>query len=116
MKISHIAGLATIHLTAVPTFDGGQIFVEMQDSVTGIRLGHATMDVRYHAGGTKLKQCFPENHYNVHGIPSDGCSAACRPWGAVRPCEKARIILLQPVETHAQSTYPFSFYRRPTGD
>jgi len=55
----HIAGLATIHLSAVPTFDGGQIFVEMQDSVTGIRLGHATMDVRYHAGGYDAQTVVP---------------------------------------------------------
>jgi hypothetical protein len=56
---SHIAGLATIHLSAVPTFDGGQVFVEMQDAVTGIRLGHATMDVRYHAGGYEAQTVIP---------------------------------------------------------
>ena len=55
----HIAGLATIHLSAVPTFDGGQIFVEMQDSVTGVRLGHATMDVRYYAGGYDAQTVVP---------------------------------------------------------
>ena len=55
----HIAGLATIHLSAVPTFDGGQIFVEMQDAVTGLRLGHATMDVRYHAGGYDAQTVVP---------------------------------------------------------
>ena len=55
----HIAGLANIHLSAVPTFDGGQIFVEMQDAETGIRLGHATMDVRYHAGGYEAQTVIP---------------------------------------------------------
>ena len=55
----HIAGLATIHLSAVPTFDGGQIFVEMQDAETGLRLGHATMDVRYHAGGYDAQTVVP---------------------------------------------------------
>lgn len=55
----HIAGLATIHLTAVPTFDGGQVFVEMQDAETGMRLGHATMDVRYHAGGYDAQTVVP---------------------------------------------------------
>ena len=55
----HIAGLATIHLSAVPTFDGGQIFVEMQDAETGLRLGHATMDVRYHAGGYEAQTVIP---------------------------------------------------------
>ena len=55
----HIAGLATIHITAIPTFDGGQVFVEMQDAETGIRLGHATMDVRYHAGGYDAQTVIP---------------------------------------------------------
>ena len=31
----------------------------MQDSVTGIRLGHATMDVRYHAGGYDAQTVVP---------------------------------------------------------
>ena len=31
----------------------------MQDSVTGIRLGHATMDVRYHAGGYEAQTVVP---------------------------------------------------------
>ena len=55
----HIAGLATIHITAVPTFDGGQVFVELQDAQTGLRLGHATMDVRYHAGGSEPQTVIP---------------------------------------------------------
>jgi len=54
-----ISGLATIHLMAVPTFDGGQIFVEMQDAQTGMRIGHATMDVRYHAGGSEPQTVTP---------------------------------------------------------
>ena len=49
----HIAGLPTLHLLASPTYDGGQVFVELQDAETGLRLGHATMDVRYHAGGSE---------------------------------------------------------------
>jgi len=55
----HIAGLATLHISAVPTFDGGQVFVEMQDLETGLRLGHATMDVRYHAGGYDAQTVLP---------------------------------------------------------
>ncbi len=47
----HISGLSRLHLTVHATADGGQIFVEMQDAETGLRLGHATMDIRYHAGG-----------------------------------------------------------------
>jgi hypothetical protein len=56
---THISGLATFHLTVVPSFDGGQVFIEMQDSETGIRLGHATMDVRYHAGGYDAQTVLP---------------------------------------------------------
>ena len=56
---THISGLATFHLTTVPSFDGGQVFIEMQDSETGIRLGHATMDVRYHAGGYEAQTVLP---------------------------------------------------------
>ena len=38
--------------------DGGQIFAEMQDAETGIRLGHATMDIRYHQGGSEPTTVF----------------------------------------------------------
>jgi predicted acyl esterase len=55
----HVAGLATLHLTVHATFDGGQIFAEMQDAETGMRLGHATMDIRYHAGGYDAQTVFP---------------------------------------------------------
>ena len=55
----HISGLVTFHLAAVPTFDGGQVFVEMQDLETGLRLGHATMDIRYHAGGYEAQTVTP---------------------------------------------------------
>ena len=56
---THIAGLVALHLPVVPTFDGGQVFVEVQDSTTGVRLGHATMDVRYHAGGYEPQTVVP---------------------------------------------------------
>ena len=55
----HISGLPTAHLAAIPTFDGGQVFIEMQDLETGLRLGHATMDVRYHAGGYEPQTVIP---------------------------------------------------------
>ena len=55
----HISGLATVHLSAVPSFDGGQVFIEMQDLVTGARIGHATMDVRYHEGGSEPQTVTP---------------------------------------------------------
>ena len=31
----------------------------MQDAVTGMRLGHATMDIRYHAGGYDAQTVVP---------------------------------------------------------
>ncbi len=55
----HISGLATVHLSAVPSFDGGQVFIEMQDLVTGVRIGHSTMDVRYHEGGSEPQTVTP---------------------------------------------------------
>tara|TARA_B100000945_G_scaffold71941_1_gene54896 strand:+ start:681 stop:2342 length:1662 start_codon:yes stop_codon:yes gene_type:complete len=55
----HISGLATVHLSAVPTFDGGQVFILMEDMMTGTRIGHATMDVRYHEGGSEPQTVTP---------------------------------------------------------
>ena len=55
----HISGLVTLHLSVVPSFDGGQIFVEMQNMETGTRIGHATMDVRYHEGGYEPQTVIP---------------------------------------------------------
>jgi len=49
----HISGLTRLHLNVRASMDGGQIFAEMQDAETGIRLGHATMDIRYHQGGSE---------------------------------------------------------------
>ena len=47
----HISGLARFHVQVTASGDGGQIFAELADAETGMRLGHATMDVRYHDGG-----------------------------------------------------------------
>ena len=55
----HISGLVTLHLSAVPSFDGGQVFIEMQNLETGVRLGHATMDVRYYEGGYEPQTVVP---------------------------------------------------------
>ena len=55
----HISGLIALQLSAVPTFDGGQVFVEMQNMATGVRIGHATMDVRYHEGGSEPQTVTP---------------------------------------------------------
>ena len=37
----------------------GQIFAELQDAETGLRLGRATMDIRYYAGGYDPQTVFP---------------------------------------------------------
>ncbi|RAH14498.1 MAG: hypothetical protein CMB20_003275 [Methanobacteriota archaeon] len=48
---SYIAGMPTLHLSATPhTTNNGHVFVEMTDD-NGIHLGHAVMDLRFHAGG-----------------------------------------------------------------
>ena len=61
----HMAGLISLHLEAVASFDGGQVFVEMQDSVTGVRIGHATMDIRYHAGGYEPRTVSPSEQVTM---------------------------------------------------
>ncbi|HIG03832.1 MAG TPA: CocE/NonD family hydrolase [Candidatus Poseidoniales archaeon] len=49
---TRIAGLPTLHIGATPlTINAGHIFVEMTDAETGMHLGHAVMDLRFHAGG-----------------------------------------------------------------
>ena len=60
-----MVGLISLHLEAVASFDGGQVFVEMQDSVTGVRIGHATMDIRYHAGGYEPRTVSPSEQVTM---------------------------------------------------
>ena len=60
-----ISGLISLHLEAVATMDGGQIFAELRDSQTGIRLGHATMDIRYHAGGYEPQTVLPSEQVTM---------------------------------------------------
>ena len=55
----HISGLPTLHLDVTPSFDGGQLFAELRDADTGLRFGHATMDLRYHAGGYEAQTVIP---------------------------------------------------------
>jgi hypothetical protein len=46
-----IAGMPTIHVATTPhTTNNGHIFIEMTDD-SGMHLGHAVMDLRFHAGG-----------------------------------------------------------------
>mgnify|MGYP001574306150 CR=1 FL=1 len=56
---AHLSGLFRLHLDVTAAMDGGQIFAEMQDAETGLRLGHATMDIRYHQGGSDPTTVLP---------------------------------------------------------
>ena len=59
-----IAGLPTLHLNVRPgTCDGGQVFATMSDAESGLRIGHATMDVRYRDGGHDAKTVIPLTNY-----------------------------------------------------
>jgi predicted acyl esterase len=60
-----ISGLIRLELEVVATMDGGQIFAELRDSETGIRLGHATMDIRYHAGGYEPQTVLPSEQLTM---------------------------------------------------
>ncbi|MBI19082.1 MAG: hypothetical protein CMB73_00715 [Euryarchaeota archaeon] len=55
----HIAGLPTFHLDVTASWDGGQVFVQMDDDDASMRLGHATMDIRYHQGGYEPTTVLP---------------------------------------------------------
>mgnify|MGYP000377341895 CR=1 FL=1 len=62
----HISGLPTLHLSvnspAIPC-NGGQVFATMFDDETGLRLGHATMDLRYRDGGYGANAVLPGQNY-----------------------------------------------------
>ena len=62
----HISGLPTLH-TDVTTglCNGGQLFVTMKDGESGLRLGHATMDVRYRDGGYESKATSSLSSYRM---------------------------------------------------
>ncbi|MBT4181120.1 MAG: CocE/NonD family hydrolase, partial [Euryarchaeota archaeon] len=63
---THISGLPTLHIDArTNTCNGGQLFVTMFDGTSGLRLGHATMDVRYRDGGYDAKPTSPMTSYRM---------------------------------------------------
>ena len=65
----HISGLPTLHLSVNTPFiqgcpaGGGQIFATMYDDEIGLRLGHATMDLRYRDGGYEASVVLPGQNY-----------------------------------------------------
>ena len=62
----HISGLPTLHIDARTNMcNGGQLFVTMYDGTSGLRLGHATMDVRYRDGGYDALPTSPMTSYRM---------------------------------------------------
>ena len=60
----HISGLSTLHLSVTSRVcNGGQVFATMFDDETGLRLGHATMDLRYRDGGYEANTVIPFQNY-----------------------------------------------------
>ena len=62
---TRISGLPQFHVQVTPTGSGGQLFVEMQDAETDLRLGHAVMDLRYRDGGYVAKPVIPAMTYTM---------------------------------------------------
>ena len=60
-----ISGLPTLHLSVTARCDGGQIFATMYDSTENLRIGHATMDVRYRDGGYDAQNVVPFATYTM---------------------------------------------------
>ena len=62
----HISGLPTLHFDVRTIYcGGGQIFATMYDGTNGLRLGHATMDVRYRDGGYESQFTTPGTTYRM---------------------------------------------------
>ena len=63
---THISGLPTLHLDVTTQLcNGGQIFATMYDDTTNLRLGHATMDIRYRDGGYDAQVTAPASSYTM---------------------------------------------------
>ena len=60
-----ISGLPTLHLSVMARCDGGQVFATMYDKTDNLRIGHATMDVRYRDGGYDAKPVIPFATYTM---------------------------------------------------
>ena len=63
---THVSGLPTLHLdVTTQACQGGQIFATMYDDTANLRLGHATMDIRYRDGGYEAKPTAPVSQYTM---------------------------------------------------
>lgn len=61
---THISGMPTLHLSVnTLSCQGGQLFATMY--ADGLRIGHATMDVRYRAGGYEAQTALPFSAYTM---------------------------------------------------
>lgn len=61
---THISGMPTLHLSVnTLACQGGQVFATMY--ADGLRVGHATMDVRYRAGGYEAQTALPFSAYTM---------------------------------------------------
>ena len=61
-------GLPQLHVDITPIGTGGSIYALMEDCVSDddcIHIGHATMDIRYHAGGTEYNIIEPGETINA---------------------------------------------------
>ena len=60
-KDTRIVGTPTVSIesTIFPTATSGHLFVEMVQTSNGMRLGHAVMDLRFHAGGKEGQVLLP---------------------------------------------------------
>jgi len=54
-----VSGLPQFHVAVTPNGPGGQLYVSMHDAETGLHLGHAVMDLRYHDGGRAMLPVAP---------------------------------------------------------
>ena len=59
------------------SWDGGQVFVQMDDDAS-MRLGHATMDIRYHQGIRADNSSSRAEFDYADGIPGYGCNFTSR--------------------------------------
>ncbi len=56
---TRIIGTPIFHVQVTTQFTSGHIFVEMVQSSNGMHLGHAVMDLRFHAGGKEGQTLIP---------------------------------------------------------
>ena len=62
----HLSGLPTLHLdVSTQACNGGQIFATLYDDTINLRLGHATMDIRYRDGGYDANPVAPFSSYTM---------------------------------------------------